>query len=148
MSKTLHTRQEFYPSLSRLIRVAKAEPLHIMNNSWQHVFELLLMETIARSGPSGCNKSSNLPKYSPIMKLLSMLKQDLKLNVLKKKIEKWLDDGMPQSTLHKYFRFRGRESRACCHHIHNLLKPLKESTSGGNKRLAVCTHVFCSIDYT
>ena len=36
------SRQEYLPPLGRLIEKATSEPLHLMNNTWQHMFEAVL----------------------------------------------------------------------------------------------------------
>lgn len=120
MADVLHTLQEVFPSLGQRVQLASPDRLHHMNNTWQLVFELVLCETVLRSNLPWSVKTTTFKADSPIQQLLNVLK----VNMLLLKVKQWLDDDRSDTAIRRYFRFRGRESRACRHHLHALVKPL------------------------
>ena len=112
----LGSRQEYHPPLGKHIEHAKAEPLHLMNNAWQMVFEAVILDATSLS------PTDAIIGNHPIGRLLDVVKTTMRLNRLHRQVKAWLEDKKPGSELHKYFRFTGNESRKCCHNISAILK--------------------------
>ena len=112
----LGSRQEYHPPLGKHIEHAKAEPLHLMNNAWQMVFEAVILDSTSLS------PTDAIIGDHPIGRLLDVVQTTMRLNRLHRRVKAWLEDKTPGSELHKYFRFTGNESRKCCHNISAILK--------------------------
>ena len=110
------SRQEFVPPLGRSIELARAEPLHLMNNAWQNLFELVLLYACRLS-------SGQLHPTSPLFKLVDIIQNTLRLHKLNRGIKLWLED-KSEANMHKFFRFTGNESRKCCHNFHRFIEAL------------------------
>ena len=143
MALKLQCRQETAPPLGKLVQLAKVEPLHLMNNCWQVIFQLVVSEAITVSKLARGTKTDNLPPDSPFAKLLHVVRQQMKCNMLFKRTKMWFDDKSPGTPMSKYVRFRGRESRACCHNVHHLVECIV--VQGASRRSTVRCHVFNSL---
>ena len=83
-----------------------------MNNAWQQLFELALMD-------ASCISKGRAHSNSLLAKFKEVIKKELKLNELEHAVSLWEED-KNEGSIHKFFRFTGNESRKFCHNFHKV----------------------------
>ena len=83
------SRQEFPPLVGKFIDCAKAEPLHLKNNAWQHWNSSVLNSALSRSNLGKCNSIFDVPSNSSFGKYYHCIRFMVKATRLARKIRKW-----------------------------------------------------------
>ena len=105
------SRQEYEPPLGKFVDKAKVEPLHTCNNTWQHLFQELLVIAMKLTGQEIIRKADafeDLP--CTCFKKVSCLEQTVKCARLCKNICKWYNEKRKKGQDLPY-RFTGKESK-------------------------------------
>lgn len=75
---SLESRQEFLPPIGRVIYKSLIDPLHMNNNTWEKVNELILGEAIIHSKAVKSKKLAELQADDPISVYSKSLQKDVK----------------------------------------------------------------------
>ena len=137
--------QEFPPPLCKFVDLAKAEPLHNMNNAWQNWFTVLLAKAFHCSNKdllTALTSFSFVPVTSPFAKVLNSVKETVKCGRLYKNYCRWFSEkrkkGLPFS-----YRFTGLESKNFAQNFASPIKVLldcKDLTKGVFVKLHSLAH--------
>lgn len=133
------SRQEFPPRVGKFIDKAKAEPLHLKNNAWQHWNLFVLKYALSRSNLGNCQSIFDVPINSCFGKYYHSIRFTVKATRLAKKVRKWFADGRDQNKDLEY-RFTGKESRLFCHNFMSIVQSLKTDSDQLSHTLQL--HVF------
>ena len=118
------SRQEFPPLVGKFIDKAKADPLHLKNNAWQHWNASVLKYALSRSNLGNCESISDVSPNSCFGNYYYCIRFLVKATRLAKKIRKWFSDGRTKNKSLEY-RFTGKESRLFCHNVMCIVQSLK-----------------------
>ena len=116
------SRQEYKPVIGKYVGVAYVEPLHLKNNAFQHLHELLFAEVMDRTPAPIRNKASTvheLPRDCALAKYLHALVHKVGAGRLHMKIAKWYMEN--KSSKEAHIRFTGEESMKYSHHFMHLI---------------------------
>ena len=146
LAKVLKSRQIDEPALGKLVQCATADPLHLMNNAWEHFLSCFLHE---------CLSLSHIPKQAglapqpqtPLSRFLHFLKGTLHLHRLHKKLEDWVKDNSSKesSTTSLHIRLNGLESRKFCQNVMQMLNCLLPSAQTQKSLLRVHALAFVGL---
>lgn len=137
------SRQEYEPLLGKLVDCGFAEPLHNSNNAWAYFHQLMLETALAKSGITGsCKQIEDLPSDSPFSLYITVLKNQLRVGRLVKRIRTWFNEGRkgPFS-----YRFTGKETRIFCHKFMFVLHALSQATDPPETKLKIASIAFCCL---
>ena len=112
ISKTLKSRQEEVPLLEEYIDRAKAEPLHVKNNTVKELFIKLFKLAKSQSDLKGAKVYSQISDDVLFAKFVFCVHYKMGCNFLSKKIITWFNENNGKVEKDFTFRFRGKESRA------------------------------------
>ena len=110
ISNTLKSRQEFTPLIAKFINVAKAEPLHLKNNTIKEQFMKLFKICLAKTNLGKAKSYSEIPQESLFVQFVEFIHSQMNCNFLSKKIQRWFNDNSGKTERDFAFRFRGKES--------------------------------------
>ena len=118
LAKERKSRQETEPALGKLIQSATVDPLHAMNNVWEHLLSCIV---------SPCFAMSNIWRHAdlaiqpdtPIACFMAFIKNSLHLHRLHRKLDDWLKDDSCKDISAKalHIRLTGLESRKFCQNV-------------------------------
>ena len=131
-------RQEFEPLVGKIIDKAKAEPLHLKNNAWQHWHLFLMKFALSKSDLSNCATIKDIPPTSTFGRYYFCIKSTIKATRLAKKIQKWWLDGRAKNKDLEY-RFTGKESRLFCHNFMKLILAIQSKRDDKRTSFISCT---------
>ena len=134
------SRQEFPPLVGKFIDKAKAEPLHLKNNAWQHWNLSVLKYALSCSNVGSCQSILDVPINSCFGKYYQTIRFIVKATRLAKKVRKWFVDGRVLKNKDLEYRFTGKESRLFCHNFMSIVRNLK--TDSDQKCHTFQLHVF------
>ena len=122
MAKELKSRQAEEPALGKLVETATVDPLHVMNNAWEHLLRCILGRCLAIS-QFRTREDLELQPNSPIARLMSLLKDKLRLHRLHRKLYDWLREECAKDKGAQKLRIRlnGMESRTFSQHVMDLV---------------------------
>ena len=131
LAKTLKSRQEKEPALGELVDTATVDPLHAMNNAWEHVFACFVTRCLQLSRLQR-REDIELNPQTPLAKFLRLLKRTFHLHRLHRKLYDWLKEaGMKDGTGSKlHIRLNGMEARMFCHHVMDMVDCLLPAVEG------------------
>ena len=125
IGKELKSRQFHFPLIEHYVDVAKAEPLHLKNNTIKERFMILFKIAIGQmSSGSGVKCFSEIPADSLFIKFVDFLRKEMGCNFLATKIKRWFNDNGGKYEKEFAFTFRGKESFLYMKHFPSLIKML------------------------
>ena len=86
------SRQEFPPPLGKYVDCIKPEPLHNVNNGWQHWFKMCLTVAMQYTDANQLKAStslSDLPNSCPLIQFCNCVKDSMKCGRLFKNFSRW-----------------------------------------------------------
>ena len=110
ISKDLQSRQEFKPILGQFVSCAKAEPLHLKNNTVKEHFMKLFKICTAETNFRNFKNFKDLPSAALIVKFVIFIHNEMNCNFLSKKITTWFNESFTTGNKEFGFRFRGKVS--------------------------------------
>ena len=110
IANTLKSRQKFIPLVGKFIDVAKAEPLHLKNNTTKEQFMKLFKICLAETNIGKAKCYSEIAKDTLFVKFVEFIHSEMNCNFLSKKIQRWFNDNCGKNEHDFAFRFRGKES--------------------------------------
>ena len=110
IATTLKSRQEFKPLIGTYIDRAKAEPLHLKNNTVKEQFIKLLKIAMAKTNFGKAKNFGEVNPNSLFVKFVEFVHGKMGLNLLSKKIKIWFNENNGKADHDFSFRFRGKES--------------------------------------
>lgn len=129
------SRQEFVPVLGKYVDRIKPDPLHNVNNGWQHWFSICLAVAMQYTNANQLKVAvvlTDLPHSCPLVKFLNCLKEGAKCGRLYKTFCRWFSEKRKKGIQFSY-RFTGLESKRFSWNfgllIDNLLKITNLSVS-------------------
>lgn len=138
ISKELKSRQEFHPLVDSYIDCAKAEPLHLKNNTIKERFMLLFKICVAQSNLTNVKSFSDVQSNSLFSKFESFVHYDMQCNFLATKIKRWFNENCGKVEKEFGFRFRGKESFLFMKHFPSLVSMIILNVS--NNQVKVRLH--------
>ena len=137
------SRQEYKPLLGKLVDCGFAEPLHSSNNAWGYFHCLMLETSLAKSSITGtCKQIEDVPPDSPFSLYITVLKNQLRVGRLVKRIKSWFNEGRKGSFS---YRFTGKETRIFCHKFMFVLHALSKETDPPETKLKIASIAFCCL---
>lgn len=122
IANELASRQEFMPQMENFIDYAKAEPLHLKNNTVKERFMILFKICMAQSNVKDAKSFIDLPETCLFSKFVNFVKHDMNCNFLAKKLKTWYNENSGKGTEKDFsFRFRGKESFLYMKHFAGLI---------------------------
>ena len=120
-----------------------AEPFHKSNNAWGYFHGLMLETALAKSSITGtCKQIDDVPPDSPFSLYITVLKNQLRVGRLVKRIKLWFNEGRKGSFC---YRFAGKETRIFCHKFMFVLHALSEETVPPATKLKIASIAFCCL---
>ena len=122
LADDLKSRQLMGPALGKLVDTATVDPLHAMNNAWEHLLYCLLSRCLVMPGfrkPEDLQLQPN----SPIARFMSLLKHRLHLHRLARRLDDWLREecAKDKGADKLHIRRNGLESRKFAQHVMDLI---------------------------
>ena len=117
----MESRQEEVPLVEKYINCAKAEPLHLKNNTVKELFHKLMKISISSSNLSGCKSFKSISESSLFYKFVTFIRSKMFCNYLSNKIIRWYNEKCGKVEQEFSFRFRGKESKAYLHYFPELI---------------------------
>ena len=140
-----NSRQEFDPLIGNLCDKEVVEPLHLKNNTVQHLHSMLLDLAISSSNlPDKISSLSDLPPSSAISRYLKALESDVKAGCLKKQLEKWILEDRSKDKDFSY-RLTGKDSRLVLHGLMFLVDAIKGDSENPTLLMKLIYNVFIAI---
>ena len=133
--------QEFPPLVGKFIDSAKAEPLHLKNNAWQHWNSSALNYALSRSNLGKCDSIFDVPPNSCFGKYYHCIRFMVKATRLARKVRKWFAGDRAKNKQLEY-RFTGKESRLFCHTFMSIVLSLKTDADQESHTFKLHVHVF------
>ena len=134
LANVANARQLHQPAIGRLVETATVDPLHVMNNAWQHLFTCIVGVLISQSQQT---VDGEYDKDSPIVRFLVFLKKNLHLNRLRRKLDEWIKSHDGDKAPALQIRLNGLESRKFCQNVMGIINCLAPNARGSSRRLAV-----------
>lgn len=129
ISQNLKSRQESQPLVDQYINHAKAEPLHLKNNTVKERFMQLLKLCISQSKLQSVKTYREIPVECLFYKFVDFIHYSMSCNFLAKKIKTWFNESCGKVEKDFTFRFRGKESFLYMKHFPSLIKMILSYTS-------------------
>ena len=131
------SHQDSLALVGKLIDKAHVEPLHLKNNTWGYLFEVLLKEAVSKSNIAAtCKTFAEVPQNTSLGTLVNALKCEVKAGRLAKMFRKWFDETQGKQGDLQY-RFTGKESQLFCHKISKLLNFLSQEKDSQKQQQTV-----------
>lgn len=121
IANELKSRQEFVPVIGKYIDCAKAEPLHLKNNTVKERFMFLLKICVAQSNLQNAKDFNSIPEESLFRKFVLFVQSNMGCNFLAGKIKTWYNENSGKVEKEFSFRFRGKESFLYFKHFPSLI---------------------------
>ena len=118
---SLNSRQCDFPLIGPYIDCAKAEPLHLKNNTVKERFIMIFKICVAQSNLTSVKSFRDIPKESLFGKFVFFIRKKMNCNFLAKKIERWFNDNITKLDKDFTFRFRGKESLSYLRYFSQLI---------------------------
>ena len=100
----------------------------------------MLETALAKSSITGtCKQINDVPPDSPFSFYITVLKNQLRVGRLVKRIKSWFNEGRKRSFS---YRFTGKETRIFCHKFMFVLHPLSKETE---TKLKIASIAFCCL---
>ena len=125
------SRQEFPPPLGKYVDCIKPEPLHNVNNGWQHWFKMCLTVAMQYTDANQLKAStslSDLPNSCPLIQFCNCVKDSMKCGRLFKNFSRWFAEKRKKNIQFSY-RFTGLESKRFSWYFGLLVNVLLNITS-------------------
>ena len=137
ISNELKSRQLKFPLIGKFIDMAKAEPLHLKNNTVKERFMCLFRICVSQSKLQSVKCYKEISAECLFYKFVNFIKTTMNCNFLSKKIVRWFNDNLGKTEKDFTFRFRGKESLMYLRHFPILIQLLIANISdkGVLKRL-------------
>ena len=133
IAKELKSRQLKVPLVHRYIDCAKAEPLHLKNNTVKERFMCLFKICLSQTNLKGVKSFKEVPLHSLFYKFVNFLKTSMNCNFLSKKIRMWFNDNNGKSSERDFtFRFRGKESLMYLRNFPKLIRMIFKNITERN----------------
>ena len=102
--------------------MAKAEPLHLKNNTVKERFMCLLLQIcVSQSKLQYVKCYREISAECLFYKFVNFIKTTMNCNILSKKIVRWFTDNLGKTEKDFTFGFRGKESLMYLRHFHMLI---------------------------
>ena len=134
LANVVQARQLHQPAIGRLVETGTVDPLHLMNNAWQHLFTCIAGVLISQSQQT---VDGEYDKDSPIVCFLVFLKKNLHLNRLRRTLDEWMKSHDGDKAPALQIRLNGLESRKFCQNVMGIINCLAPNARGSPRRLAV-----------
>ena len=122
ISNELKSRQLKFPLIGKFIDMAKAEPLHLKNNTVKERFMCLLLQIcVSQSKLQYVKCYREISAECLFYKFVNFIKTTMNCNILSKKIVRWFTDNLGKTEKDFTFGFRGKESLMYLRHFHMLI---------------------------
>ena len=121
---SLGSRQVSTPLIGNYIDLAKAEPLHLKNNTIKERFMILFKICVSQTNFKGAKSFKDIPVDTLFYKFVDFTRKGMNCNFLAKKIERWFNENSGKFQSEFTFRFRGTESLYYMRHFPELIKLL------------------------
>ena len=107
-SNELKSRQLKFPLIGKFLDIAKAEPLHLKNNTVKERFMCLFQIGVSQSKLQSvkCYREISAEYY----KIVNFIRTAMNCNFLHKNIVRWFNDNLGKTEKDFTFRFRVKES--------------------------------------
>ena len=137
ISNELKSRQLKFPLIGKFIDMAKAEPLHLKNNTVKERFMCLFRICVSQSKLQSVKCYKEISAECLFYKFVNFIKTTMNCNFLSKKIVRWFNYNLGKTEKDFTFRFRGKESLMYLRHFPILIQMLIANISdkGVLKRL-------------
>ena len=124
---SLKSRQETYPIVDSYIDYAKAEPLHLKNNTVKERFMQIFKLCLSQSNLKCIKNFNDVPTNSLFYKFVDFVHFGMNCNFLAKKIKTWFNETSAINVKDFSFRFRGKESFLYMKHFPSLIQMILNS---------------------
>ena len=121
ISKELKSRQEFKPPLASFVTCAKAEPLHLKNNTVKEHFLKIFKICTSETNFKNAKSFKDIPTKSLFVKFVNFIHDEMSCNFLSKKIKQWFNESFSGGDRDFTFRFRGKESNSFLRNFQKLI---------------------------
>ena len=121
ISNELKSRQLKFPLIGKFIDMAKAEPLHLKNNTVKERFMCLFRICVSQSKLQSVKCYKEISAECLFYKFVNFIKTTMNCNILSKKIVRWFTDNLGKTEKDFTFGFRGKESLMYLRHFHMLI---------------------------
>ena len=134
MSTNLKSRQEYQPLVDTYIECAKAEPLHLKNNTIKERFMQLFKLCLSQSNLQNIKSYREVPMESFFGKFVEFIHRNMNCNFLSKKIKTWFNESSGKTEKEFSFRFRGKESFLYMQHFPSLIQMMLSNVTNDKIR--------------
>lgn len=118
--------------MEHFIDCAKAEPLHLKNNTIKEMFIQLLQTAVSETNfCSSPTFEKIIDRQCLFVKFVVFIRSEMNCNFLSSKVKTWFNENAGKVTDKQFsFRFRGKESYLYMQHFPSLILMLLSNTSG------------------
>ena len=110
ISNELKSRQLKFPLIGKFIDMAKAEPLHLKNNTVKERFMCLFRIGVSQSKLQSVKCYREISAEYLYYKIVNFIRTAMNCNFLHKNIVRWFNDNLGKTEKDFTFRFRVKES--------------------------------------
>ena len=120
----MKSRQVKFPLIGKFIDMAKAEPLHLRNNTVKERFFCLFQVCVSQSKLQSVKYYKEISAECLFYKFVAFIKTTMNCNFLSKKIVRWFNDNLGKTEKDFIFRFRGKKILMYLRHFPMLIQML------------------------